>query len=295
MSDALDKLKEEQAQSAIKLDREVSALAMIEHLHKELTSLGFEPVLEVVDGPRQPINLNVRLQWSGENCAPEVEEKCEPVADTEPEVPAPVSVEKQTVGWQAWSNKDVAKIETALEAGWEIAEIHEMFPSRTRKAVIVRVSRVREATRSKAVSAGAKPPVERIDLRKKNTPTPPAPPPASDPVPPAAPPVAVSESREIGGGQDCTTGATDVPLAERRVETMLNALGYVAPWDAGLDLEMVDLLVSGSSAAQAAQILEIKKNHLVDRWKRLLPEPTIENQQTLLTVLRRRAKQKEAS
>lgn len=87
----------------------------------------------------------------------------------------------------------------------------------------------------------------------------------------------------------------DVPFEERQVEAHLNSLGYVEPWDPDLDLEMAVLIASGTKAAHVADIFELTKTQVIDRWKHLCPVVTIENQKRLLSALRRRAGQKVAA
>ncbi len=78
-------------------------------------------------------------------------------------------------------------------------------------------------------------------------------------------------------------------FTERQIDARLDAIGYSDGWDANLDLEMVELLAGGTSALDAATILETTRNKVIERFRTLCPNATIDEQQKLLVVLRRRA------
>lgn len=99
---------------------------------------------------------------------------------------------------------------------------------------------------------------------------------------------AEGEAEPIPGPEP--TGAADrVPLADQGVHAHLDDIGSDATWTPELDLEMCELLVSGEKAGNVAAILEVDKDHVIARWKRLCPNTHIDEQTRLLKALRIRA------
>lgn len=124
--------------------------------------------------------------------------------------------------------------------------------------------------------------------------------------PPAIPedrgsePVASQAATDRGGDDAKPLGASTVaappfdpsrPYWWREIDAHLNSLGYRAPFDPELDLDLVEALTEGSKLAEIAADMGINAARLKERWVAMLngEKPTIEVQQRLLEVLRHRS------
>lgn len=84
--------------------------------------------------------------------------------------------------------------------------------------------------------------------------------------------------------------ASDLPAWHRAIDAGLNALGYVSPWSAALDLELVERLSRGEKLPVIALDFGIDLGAAKARWIALTPNGvSLKFQEQLLTVLRARA------
>lgn len=74
--------------------------------------------------------------------------------------------------------------------------------------------------------------------------------------------------------------------SDKAVLIRLRNLGHVDPWSPELDVELVELLLTGTKVGAAAEILEIPKDECVARFKRLCPDGGIDAQRQVLRLLK---------
>ncbi len=266
MNDHLDTIKADLQRRAAALERQRRAIGMVDQLLRDLTALDIEHSI-AVDKGGSAITLCILAPGIADPQKalppPAAESDAPPPPERPASPPAAAPVEKIDI-----PQAPKAKARSALRWTEEEDEraIQLTLEGKTAREVAAALGRPLSGTKYR-IGQNLR---ARIEARR-GQPAPAAPVTASAPTSAAAP---------------CDASLSP---SDRSVEARLNALGYVKPWDSTLDLEMVELLISGTKAAHAAEILEIPKHQVINRWHRLCPDPTFENQKRLITALRRRA------
>ncbi len=182
-----------------------------------------------------------------------------------------------------WCPRELAVAREVALAGGTAKDVASRCPDRTLKACEVRLVRIRKELRAEGQTVPTRPPFGRrpapAAVQQK-----PANKPERQMSGPASAPAATAPLWQSARAFDPST-----PAADRAIEAHLNALGYKAPWDAGLDFEMFELLSRGTLAAEAAKILEVTKPDLIERSWALRLDDKIDTQTRTLAALKRRA------
>lgn len=249
----LEELKAELAAERARLEAQDWALTVLEDFMRKLVSHGFEPRLTIPGGMvTVSFDLDrVQSEAGAATEAPDPEETArEPAPDPEPKT-------------GPWSEDEIATATEILRKGGVYSDVARAL-GRTPSHVGWRCNKISKQLRSEAE---AKPD-------------------------PAVQGSAPAEPAPAAGGSPVPAGSTPVtapPASARRVQAHLNALGHVAPWSAGLDLDLVERLARGESLTNVAERIGVSRPEAIARWKALLPEVTIDGQRLLLEELRRRA------
>lgn len=303
MNDAIDEIKIELFQRKRELEAQHDAICRVQHMAEELITLGFRVALTVESEDALTITLRIVL---GEGFLPEMpktvlvhevvvpDDAIDPVPDAPatdedaqndevpppPEEfetpPKPAPAAKKAGQHTRWSENEIDQAKKILLDGGTAKDVARAtgraVPASQAKCVELR----RDINRQRGSGGFKYKQPRKIPEPLKSA--------TSSPVAPS--PQSLPEVRDGGPGP---TRAADVPATERQVEADLNALGYAGGWDAQLDMELVELMVGGSTPDRAAHILDITRPQIVERFRALCPDPTPENQTKLLAVLRRRS------
>ncbi|MGB1389265.1 MAG: hypothetical protein ACPG61_10300 [Paracoccaceae bacterium] len=110
--------------------------------------------------------------------------------------------------------------------------------------------------------------------------------------PPSPRPIKASKASEsrVGKVLDPPGQAGQRPFAERQIIAHLNGLGYIDPWSAARDLELVEGIARGVGLSVVAAGLKVVASVCSKRWRALNTNiGDIAHQQRLVTILRERA------
>ena len=200
-----------------------------------------------------------------------------------PAAPAPGIAIPTPTRSGGWCPRELAVAREVALAGGTAKDVASRCPDRTLKACEVRLVRIRKELRAEGHTVPTRPPFGRrpapAAVQQK-----PANKPERQMSGPASAPAATAPLWQSARAFDPST-----PAADRAIEAHLNALGYKAPWDAGLDFEMFELLSRGTFVAEAAKILEVTRPDLIERCRALRLDDKIDTQTRTLAALKRRA------
>lgn len=170
-----------------------------------------------------------------------------------------------------WTEEELESIRRVIRTGGSARDAERLIEGRTKSAVHTRYYNLK-----KAMKAGGT-----LDSPSK----PPEPKPDPEPVP--------CEAQVTEQAKPFSNEA--LPYSDKAIIARLRHLGHVEPWTPALDVELVDLLLTGTKSGAAAEILEISKDDVVARFKRLCPDTNPDAQRQVLRILKANAKAHEVA